>query len=251
VFILEKDHMTHRTVVLIPTFNESNSIFALIQELNQLNVDIIVIDDDSPDGTADLINNSHFDRVSVINNGSKNGIGPAYLSGINQVISRGYEKIVTMDADGSHLVSDVEKLIMKSSHFDVVMGTRWMPGGEVFNWSINRQFLSKFGTWYARKCLALPFKDLTGGLRIYDVEFLKKIDLEAIRSNGYCFQIEMIKALYSQGATISEVPIHFVERRAGESKMSGSIVTEAFLRVSWWALKRRFKPNADKLHYVK
>ena len=251
MFILEKDHMTHRTVVLIPTFNESNSILALIQELNQLNVDIIVIDDDSPDGTADLINNSHFDRVSVINNGSKNGIGPAYLSGINQVISRGYEKIVTMDADGSHLVSDVEKLILKSSHFDVVMGTRWMPGGEVFNWSINRQFLSKFGTWYARKCLALPFKDLTSGLRIYDVEFLKKIDLEAIRSNGYCFQIEMIKALYSQGATISEVPIHFIERRAGESKMSGSIVIEAFLRVSWWALKRRFKPNADKSHYVK
>jgi dolichol-phosphate mannosyltransferase len=216
-----------------------------------LDVDIIVIDDQSPDGTAKLVDNLGFERVSVINNGVKNGIGPAYLNGIDEAISKGYERIVTMDADGSHLVSDVQTMILNSSNFDVIMGTRWMSGGEVSNWSTNRQFLSKFGTWYARKCLALPFKDLTGGLRVYDVNLLRKLDLKKIRSNGYCFQIEMIKALCSQGATINEVPIHFIERRAGKSKMSGKIVIEAFIRVSWWALMRILKPNADKLHYVK
>ena len=243
--------MMFKTVVLIPTFNESESIIALIDELKRLDVDIIVIDDQSPDGTAKLVDNLGFERVSVINNGVKNGIGPAYLNGIDEAISKGYERIVTMDADGSHLVSDVQTMILNSSNFDVIMGTRWMSGGEVSNWSTNRQFLSKFGTWYARKCLALPFKDLTGGLRVYDVNLLRKLDLKKIRSNGYCFQIEMIKALCSQGATINEVPIHFIERRAGKSKMSGKIVIEAFIRVSWWALMRILKPNADKLHYVK
>ena len=243
--------MMFKTVVLIPTFNESESIIALINDLKRLDVDIIVIDDQSPDGTAELVDNLGLERVRVINNGVKNGIGPAYLNGINEAISKGYERIVTMDADGSHLVSDVQTMILKSSNFDVIMGTRWMSGGEVSNWSTNRQFLSKFGTWYARKCLALPFKDLTGGLRLYDVNLLRKLDLKKIRSNGYCFQIEMIKALCSQGATINEVPIHFIERRAGKSKMSGKIVIEAFIRVSWWALMRILKPNADKLHYVK
>ena len=131
------------------------------------------------------------------------------------------------------------------------MGTRWIPGGEISNWSTSRELLSKFGTWYARKCLNLPFKDLTGGLRIYDAKSLKKIDLGKIRSNGYCFQIEMIKALYSQSATIYEIPIHFIERRAGKSKMSANIVVEAFIRVSAWAVQRVIRPNADKLQYVK
>ena len=240
-----------KNVVLIPTYNESESILNLIQDLERLDIDIIVIDDNSPDGTSTHIKNHHSDRVKVIDHGSKNGIGPAYLTGMNQAISAGYEKIVTMDADGSHLVDDVKILISESGSFDVVIGTRWMHGGEVSNWSTSRELLSKFGTWYARKCLNLPFKDLTGGLRIYDAKSLKKIDLGKIRSNGYCFQIEMIKALYSQGARIHEVPIHFIERRAGKSKMSAKIVVEAFIRVSVWAVRRMFKPNADKLHYVK
>jgi glycosyltransferase involved in cell wall biosynthesis len=240
-----------KNVVLIPTYNESESILTLIQQLERLDVDIIVIDDNSPDGTADLVKNLDSDSVKVINHGSKNGIGPAYLTGMNQAITAGYEKIITMDADGSHLVEDVEVLISKSANYDVIMGTRWIPGGEISNWSISREFLSRFGTWYARTCLNLPFKDLTGGLRIYDAKSLKKLNLVKIRSNGYCFQIEMIKALYSQGATIYEVPIHFIERRAGKSKMSANIVIEAFIRVSLWAIKRILSLNADKLHYVK
>ena len=241
----------YKCVVLIPTYNESESILKLLRELEALEVDIIVIDDNSPDGTAILVGNLASDRIKVIEHGSKNGIGPAYLSGITQAISEGYEKLITMDADGSHLVEDVQVLISKSANFDVVMGTRWIPGGEVSNWSLSRELLSRFGTWYARKCLKLPFKDLTGGLRVYDAKSLLKLDLRKIRSNGYCFQIEMIRALYSQGATMCEVPIHFIERRAGKSKMSANIAVEAFFRVSVWGFQRILRPDADKLYYVK
>ena len=241
----------YKCVVLIPTYNESESILKLLRELEALEVDIIVIDDNSPDGTAILVGNLASDRIKVIEHGSKNGIGPAYLSGITQAISEGYEKLISMDADGSHSVEDVQVLISKSANFDVVMGTRWIPGGEVSNWNLSRELLSRFGTWYARKCLKLPFKDLTGGLRVYDAKSLLKLDLRKIRSNGYCFQIEMIRALYSQGATMCEVPIHFIERRAGKSKMSANIAVEAFFRVSAWGLQRILRPNADKLHYVK
>ena len=240
-----------KNVVLIPTYNESESILGLLRGLESLEVDIIVIDDDSPDGTASLVRSFRSDRVRIIEHGSKNGIGPAYLSGMKQAISQGYEKIITMDADGSHLVEDVQDLISKSANYDVIMGTRWIPGGEVSNWSASRELLSRFGTWYARKCLKLPFKDLTGGLRVYDAKSLLKLDLGKIRSNGYCFQIEMIRALYSQGATMCEVPIHFIERRAGKSKMSANIAVEAFFRVSVWGFKRILRPDADKLYYVK
>ena len=240
----------YKCVVLIPTYNESESILKLLRELEALEVDIIVIDDNSPDGTAILVGNLASDRIKVIEHGSKNGIGPAYLAGITQAISEGYEKLITMDADGSHSVEDVQVLISKSANFDVVMGTRWIPGGEVSNWSLSRELLSRFGTWYARKCLKLPFKDLTGGLRVYDAKSLLKLDLRKIRSNGYCFQIEMIRALYSQGATMCEVPIHFIERRAGKSKMSANIAVEAFFRVSVWGFQRIHRPDADKSHYV-
>jgi len=241
----------YKCVVLIPTYNESESILKLLRDLEALEVDIIVIDDNSPDGTAILVGNLASDRIKVIKHGSKNGIGPAYLSGITQAISEGYEKLITMDADGSHSVGDVQVLISKSANYDVVMGARWIPGGEVSNWSASRELLSRFGTWYARKCLKLPFKDLTGGLRVYDAKSLLKLDLGKIRSNGYCFQIEMIRALYSQDATMCEVPIHFIERRAGKSKMSTNIAVEAFFRVSMWGFQRILRPNADKLHYVK
>ena len=131
------------------------------------------------------------------------------------------------------------------------MGTRWIPGGSVVNWSLHRRVLSRFGTWYAQKVLTLPFKDLTGGLRIYRGTSLARLNLEAIRSNGYCFQIEMIRAFASFGAEINEVPITFIEREQGESKMSKGIVFEAFWRVSLWGFQRLVRHNADKLHYVK
>ena len=241
----------HKNVVLIPTYNEAESIGDLLTLLNDCAVDVIVIDDDSPDGTASIVNNLGLNYVRVIENGKKRGIGPAYVTAMGIAIAAGYKKIATMDADGSHLVSDLENLFVNSQDFDVVMGTRWMPSGLVSNWDPKRIYLSKFGTWYARKCLALPYRDLTGGLRVYDTKKLEILNLERIRSNGYCFQIEMIKALFCLKASIKEVPIHFIERREGVSKMSRIIVIEAFLRVSLWGFKRMLGINADKLHYVK
>ena len=189
--------------------------------------------------------------MHVINHGKKAGIGPAYVFALQDAIKRGYGKIATMDADGSHLVDDLALLLDQEPEIDVVMGTRWMPGGLVTNWSNSRKLLSRFGTWYARKCLGLPYRDLTGGLRVYGKNALESINLDYISSNGYCFQIEMIKSLHAHGAIIKEVPIHFIERQGGVSKMSKSIVFEAFYRVSLWGVQRVLRINADKLHYVK
>lgn len=241
----------HRSVVLIPTYNESKSVVKLIRELQSLNIDIVVIDDDSPDDTAKLVRNLNYSNVRVINNGEKMGIGVAYIAGFKVAIHDGYELIGTMDADGSHLVEDLQKMLSSGVNSDVVMGTRWILGGSVVNWSLHRRALSRFGTWYAQKVLGLPYKDLTGGLRVYKGRTLGKLNLDSILSNGYCFQIEMIRAFSSIGAIIKEIPITFIEREQGESKMSKGIAFEAFWRVSLWGFQRLTRYNADKLHYVK
>ena len=241
----------YKNAVLVPTYNEAATISRLVSDLSGLKIDVFVIDDASPDGTADIVKNLGLSHVHVIDHGKKAGIGPAYVFALQEAIKRGYEKIATMDADGSHLVDDLALMLDQGPEIDVVMGTRWMPDGLVTNWSNSRKFLSKFGTWYARKCLGLPYKDLTGGLRVYGKNALEGIDLHQISSNGYCFQIEMIKSLHAYGAIIKEVPIHFIERQGGVSKMSKSIVFEAFFRVSLWGVQRLLRINADKLHYVK
>lgn len=241
----------HEIAVLIPTYNESQSIVELLQKLQNLSIDVIVIDDDSPDGTSTIVKNLGYTHVKIIDNGYKKGIGNAYLSGFESACNLGYKKIATMDADGSHSVENLKQMVELCWRYDVIMGTRWIRGGSVTNWSFHRKFLSQFGTWYARKCLGVPFKDLTGGLRIYDLNLLQRINFSAIQSNGYCFQIEMIRAALSLNATIFEHPIQFVERRNGVSKMSKNIVVEAFCRVSVWGLQRILGMNADKLHYVK
>jgi len=241
----------HEIVVLIPTYNEATSIVDLLKKLERLSIDVIVIDDDSPDATSAIVKELAYPHVKVIDNGPKNGIGNAYISGFKSARDVGYTKIATMDADGSHSVENLEQMITLSSKYDVVMGTRWTKGGSVTNWSFHRQLLSQFGTWYARKCLGVPYKDLTGGLRIYDLKLLQRMNFSAIQSNGYCFQIEMIRASVSLKARIFEHPIQFVERSDGLSKMSRNIVIEAFYRVSIWGFRRMFRLNADKLHYVK
>ena len=238
-------------VVLLPTYNEADSIARVLAQLNSINVDIIVIDDNSSDGTAAIVANLGLDHILVVNHGDKQGIGPAYKAGFEIAIKKGYERIATMDADGSHQVEDLATMLKISENYDVVMGTRWIKGGSVSNWPFFRRFLSRFGTWYARLCLNLEYKDLTGGLRIYSSKALGSIDLNSIRSNGYCFQIEMIRALSTLPLEFVEVPIHFIERTQGRSKMSKNIVLEAFLRTTLWGLQRIFGYNADKLHYVK
>ena len=240
-----------KQVVLIPTYNEAESITDLLQELQNIDIDVIVIDDDSPDKTSQIVKNCNFSNVRVIDNGKKKGIGSAYLTGMTLAIHDGYELIATMDADGSHLVRNLQQMLEMSRSYDVVMGTRWISGGSVTNWSLHRRLLSQFGTWYASKALALPYRDLTGGLRVYKGSVLKRLNLEWIRSNGYCFQIEMIRAVSTLDSLIAEFPIQFIEREQGRSKMSRSIVLEAFYRVSLWGLFRFVRYNADKLHYVK
>jgi dolichol-phosphate mannosyltransferase len=242
---------THKTVVLIPTYNEAESILSLLHELGKVDTDIVLIDDDSPDGTSKMVENLNLNRLRIINNGKKNGIGLAYIAGFKLVLNNDYDFIATMDADGSHLVEDLQRMLEVIPEWDVVMGSRWIQGGSVTNWPIHRRLLSQFGTWYARKALKMDFKDLTGGLRIYSSQTLKKLNLDSISSNGYCFQIEMIRAFFELNAAIKEVPIHFIERKQGKSKMNRSIVLEAFLRVSSWGIQRLTRYNADKLHYVK
>ena len=240
-----------KSVVLIPTYNEAKSIESLLNDLGNLGLDVIVIDDNSPDRTAFLIKKLNYSNVRLIENGAKSGIGAAYLAGLELALKDGYDVIGTMDADGSHLANDLKKMLDAAATCDVVMGTRWIQGGSVHNWSLRRRILSQFGTWYARKALSLPFKDLTGGLRVYKGSMLRKLNLNSIRSNGYCFQIEMIRACSSINSVIKEVPITFIEREHGESKMNAKIVIEAFWRVTLWGFMRLIGINADNLHYVK
>ncbi|KGA16650.1 hypothetical protein GM50_13840 [freshwater metagenome] len=241
----------NKNAVLLPTFNEAATISRIVSDLSGLKIDVFVIDDASPDGTADIVKNLGLSHVHVIDHGKKAGIGPAYVFAMQMAIKGGYDKIATMDADGSHLVDDLAVMLDLGPEIDVVMGSRWIPGGLVTNWSNGRKILSKFGTWYARKCLGLPYKDLTGGLRVYGKHALESINFSQISSNGYCFQIEMIKSLHAHGSIIKEVPIHFIERQGGVSKMSKAIVLEAFSRVSLWGVQRMLGIYADKLHYVK
>ena len=247
-----------KPVILIPTYNESIAIVELLEELstlhNQRDFDVIVLDDNSPDKTADIVDNLHLSWVSIIRRPGKAGLGAAYRAGFAEVLkSDKYTHIVTMDADGSHRVEDLPAMLDAShdSELSITLGTRWIKGGSVVNWPISRQLLSRAGTAYARIALRIPLHDLTGGFRVYSVALLRKLNLTEMTATGYCFQIEMAMAADLAGASKREVPITFVERVNGVSKMSKAIVVEALWQTTLWGLARTLKPNADKLHYVK
>jgi dolichol-phosphate mannosyltransferase len=245
--------------ILIPTYNESSTI---IQQLEKLEIfrkssadeiSVLVIDDNSPDGTADLVDSLNIPWVKVLRRPGKDGLGAAYRAGFAKVLVDDiYSHVVTMDADGSHRVEDLPKMIagIKPGR-SITLGTRWIPGGSVINWPRSRQALSKAGTKYAKFALDLNLNDLTGGFRIYSVELLKALNLKDMTATGYCFQIEMAMAADLAGAVATEVPITFVERVNGVSKMSKAIVFEALTQTTLWGISRRLRPNADKLHYVK
>jgi dolichol-phosphate mannosyltransferase len=245
--------------LLIPTYNEATSIRELLDSLlafraaTDFDFDVLVIDDNSPDGTADLVQTLDLPWVKVLKRERKFGLGNAYRAGFAEVLkSGGYDQIVTMDADGSHRVADLAAM-MSAAHSgrSIVLGTRWIAGGAVQNWPKSRQLLSKSGTAYASFALKIDLADLTGGFRIYSVELLNCLKLNQMIANGYCFQIEMALASHLAGAVATQVPITFVERVNGVSKMSRAIVIEALWQTTRWGLSRRLNPNADKLHYVK
>jgi dolichol-phosphate mannosyltransferase len=251
--------MTNQIAILIPTYNEAVSIVELLEKLKDFrkienqNFDVIVIDDNSPDGTAEIVDNLQIDWVSILRRPGKGGLGAAYRAGFAQVLTNPkYTHVITMDADGSHRVEDLATMISAIQPGKlIVLGTRWIPGGSVVNWPKRRQYLSRAGTAYAKLALRIPLNDLTGGFRVYSVELLKSLKLTDMQATGYCYQIEMALAAHLAGAKEVEVPITFVERINGVSKMSQAIVIEALLQTTRWGLSRTFRPNADKLHYVK
>ena len=223
------------SLVVIPTYNEVESIGSLLAELSALPVDILIIDDGSPDGTAQMCR-AH--GVEVIERAAKMGLGSAYRTGFQIALDRGYENIIQMDADGSHQVSDLEKMMQWLGSADLLIGSRWVSDGQIRNWSKFREYLSKAANKYANLVLSLGVADTTAGFRIYSGQLLKKMDIQSVASEGYCFQIEMTRRAIARGGSIAEIPITFIEREHGVSKMSFSIALEAVLRITLWGFLR-------------
>ena len=247
-----------KPIILIPTYNESVAIVELISSLKELHqhrdFDVLILDDNSPDRTADIVDNMKLSWIRVLRRPGKAGLGAAYRAGFAEVLqSPTYTHVITMDADGSHRVEDLPAMMDRTSSdsLAITLGTRWIKGGSVVNWPLSRQLLSRSGTAYARIALGIPLHDLTGGFRIYSTDLLRKFNFDQMKATGYCYQIEMAMAASFAGATAVEVPITFVERVNGVSKMSKNIVIEALWQTTLWGLSRLTGRNADKLHYVK
>ena len=237
--------MNRDYLVIVPTYNEITSIGILLPQLLELNLDILIVDDGSPDGTADACRAVALEsgRIVVVERKKKLGLGSAYKAGFKYGEDRGYKYLIEMDADGSHQVSDLHNLIkaMDTTDSDLIIGSRWISGGAVKNWARRRQWLSRSANVYARLALGGKVKDMTAGFRIYRTAKLIQIDLDSVKSEGYCFQIEMTKRMSQIDGSILEVPITFIERQHGVSKMSKKIVFEAIYRVTTWGLSAKFR----------
>jgi len=241
-----------RTLVVMPTYNESATLPTTLERLREHVPwsDVLVVDDASPDGTGDLADTLARDdaHVHVLHRAGKEGLGPAYVAGFTWALERDYEIVVEMDADGSHRAMDLPKILtMLDAYPDaaLVLGSRWIAGGRVENWATSRKLLSRAGNSFVHTALGLPLGDATGGFRAYRSTALRALDLGSIASQGYCFQVDMAWRVYQTGAKVIEVPITFVEREAGESKMTKGIVREAFVSVSMWGAKHRAQQARD------
>ena len=235
-------------LVIIPTYNEAESLPILLRELSMLRNDFnyLVVDDGSPDGTADTCEKLKFEipTLEILRRSKKSGLGSAYRDGYRFALEKNFDAVIQIDADGSHQVSDLPKLLTKfesSPSVDLVIGSRWIKGGSVLNWSRHREALSRLANIYSNVLLNLGVKDSTAGFRVYKTNTIEKLNLDNIKSEGYCYQIEMTREIKKIGGLISEVPITFVERQFGKSKMSGKIVFEAMIRVTYWGLLRVFR----------
>ena len=234
--------------MIIPTYNEAESLPILLRDLAVLRGDLnyLVVDDGSPDGTSDICEKlkSEIPGLEVLRPFKKTGLGSAYRDGYRYAFEKNFGAVIQIDADGSHQVSDLPNLLSEfesNPSSDLVIGSRWIKGGSVLNWSKHREALSRLANIYSNFLLGLGVKDSTAGFRIYKTSVIKKLNLSNIKSEGYCFQIEMTREIKRIGGVISEVPITFVERQFGKSKMSGKIVIEAMLRVTNWGLLRIFR----------
>jgi dolichol-phosphate mannosyltransferase len=221
-------------LVCLPTYNERANVELMIHALEPLGVHVLVIDDNSPDGTGEIADRlaAELDFVSVLHRERKEGLGPAYVAGFHRALAEGAEFILEMDCDFSHDPADVMRLIEACEDgADLALGSRYVAGGGTENWGRGRRFVSEGGSWYARTLLGVGVHDLTGGFKCYRREVLEAIDLDAIRSKGYAFQIETTYRTIRLGFGVVEVPIRFVDRTAGSSKMSKAIFLEAIARV--------------------
>lgn len=236
-------------LVLVPTFNEVSNLEPLLARLHRVlpEVHVLVVDDGSPDGTGELADRLASDdpRVHVLHRAVKQGLGAAYLAGFSWGLERAYEVLVEMDADGSHQPEQLGRLLAALADADVVLGSRWVPGGRIENWPRRRELLSRGGNAYSRIVLGIPLHDSTGGYRAFRRSALQSMDLADVASQGYCFQVDMAWRAVQRGLRVTEVPVTFVERARGESKMSGAIVREAFLRVTLWGVAHRLRRLRD------
>ncbi|NUU22879.1 MAG: polyprenol monophosphomannose synthase [Streptomycetaceae bacterium] len=231
-----------KVLVIIPTYNESDNIEGIVGRLRAAcpDVDVLVADDNSPDGTGDLADAlaEHDPHVQVLHRKGKEGLGAAYLAGFHWGIDRGYDILVEMDADGSHQPEQLPRLLEAIRDADLVLGSRWVPGGGIVNWPTSRKLISRGGSLYSRTMLGLDIRDVTGGYRAFRKETLVGIDMDSVSSQGYCFQVDLAWRAVRRGYRVVEVPITFVERERGNSKMSRAIFVEALWRVTAWGTGR-------------
>jgi dolichol-phosphate mannosyltransferase len=229
-------------VVVMPTYNERDNIEAIANRVRSAvpDADLLIVDDNSPDGTGEIADKlaSEDPHVHVLHRTGKAGLGTAYIAGFRWALERGYGATVEMDADGSHQPEELPRLLEALAGADLVLGSRYVPGGAVVNWAKSRELLSRAGNTYARLLLGFKLKDATGGYRAFRAATLRRIGLDDVNSQGYCFQIDLARRTILAGLTVTEVPITFVERERGTSKMSKKIVAEALWRVPIWAMGR-------------
>ncbi len=237
---------SQRSLVIIPTFNERENLPLILGRVREArpDADVLIVDDGSPDGTGDLADELALadpDAVYVMHRVSKDGLGAAYLAGFAWGLERGYAVVVEMDADGSHAPEQLHRLLDAiDAGADVAIGSRYVDGGAVRNWPLRRLLLSKTANTYSRLLLGVKIRDITAGYRAYRREVLEEIDLDAVDSKGYCFQIDLTWRAINNGFTIVEVPITFTERELGVSKMSGSNIREAMAKVARWGIGGRW-----------
>jgi dolichol-phosphate mannosyltransferase len=233
-----------KVLVVVPTYDERLSLAETLVRLRAAvpAADVLVVDDASPDGTGQVADEiaARDPQVQVLHRPGKQGLGAAYVAGFGWGLARGYDVLVEMDADGSHQPEQLPRLLdAVAAGADLALGSRWVPGGTVHNWPVTRKLLSRGGNTYTRVLTGMPLRDATGGFRAFRREVLEKVDLASVASQGYCFQVDLAWRAVRLGFTVVEVPIDFVERALGSSKMSGAIVREALWLVTVWGLQHR------------
>ena len=236
-------HPPSRVIMVIPTYNERENLRQIVERVRscQPNVDVLIVDDNSPDGTGEIATTLALNdqAVKVLHRETKEGLGEAYIAGFREALRLGYDVVGEMDADGSHQPEQLQRLLDAVEHADLVIGARYVRGGSVINWPWHRRLLSKGGNRYIRMLLGTPLSDATAGFRLIRKEALEVIDLDSIHSRGYVFQVDLAYRCLQEGLRVVEVPIDFVERERGHSKMTPDIALDSLRRITKWGLRQR------------